>query len=106
MVVYRFTIAAIPGSISCRQSKRSVDRCRRQWIDAFLLEWPSPLRPRAFGGKGVEGMKKEIPAIIGRFEQPLHQSLLVQAPHRFDRFFGYSLSVPQVDDLQYRNWTD
>ncbi|MDP5004319.1 MAG: hypothetical protein NWQ35_00545 [Verrucomicrobiales bacterium] len=51
-------------------------------------------------------MKKEIPAIIGRFEQPLHQSLLVQAPHRFDRFFGYSLSVPQVDDLQYRNWTD
>ena len=22
---------------------------------------PNPLRPRAFGGKGAEGMKKEIP---------------------------------------------
>jgi len=24
---------------------------------------PNPLRPRAFGGKGAEGMKKEIPAM-------------------------------------------
>ena len=23
---------------------------------------PNPLRPRAFGGKGAEGMKKEIPS--------------------------------------------
>ena len=30
--------------------------------DADDLMPPNPLRPRAFGGKGAEGMKKEIPS--------------------------------------------
>ena len=30
--------------------------------EKFALEEPNPLRPRAFGGKGAEGMKKEIPS--------------------------------------------
>jgi len=30
-----------------------------------------PLRPRAFGGKGAEGMKKEIPSSKLREDSPL-----------------------------------
>jgi hypothetical protein len=30
---------------------------------------PNPLRPRAFGGKGAEGMKKEIPSSLSGSHQ-------------------------------------
>ncbi len=35
---------------------------RRQHLIAHTVPESNPLRPRAFGGKGAEGMKKEIPS--------------------------------------------
>jgi len=35
------------------------------WLVTASWSPPNPLRPRAFGGKGAEGMKKEIPSNRG-----------------------------------------
>ena len=51
-------------------SRKIVDALSRigQFSPVMALNFPylspNPLRPRAFGGKGAEGMKKEIPAVV------------------------------------------
>ena len=50
---------------------------------------PNPLRPRAFGGKGAEGMKKEIPSNNNHAKpKPKATAPKVSDEELFDQLFG------------------
>jgi hypothetical protein len=63
-----------------------IEHIMRSDVFHSTLDWQSeeqsnPHRPRAFGGKGAEGMKKEITRSLSDFELALSYSRFTSCPH-------------------------